>query len=163
MPTPDELETQFWKALRSDMTMMLGLAGVAEGHTRPMTAQLDGDARADLVLHLQRKRDWSASSAGASRAVATFASKGHDIFAAVHGKLSLDTDRAVVDRLWNRFVAAWFEGGKDDPKLRLLRLDPDEAEIWARRLEPRRRASSCCSAPIPKQDTRTTSPGCRLG
>jgi general stress protein 26 len=65
-----------------------------------------------------------------SRAVATFTSKGHDVFAAVHGDLSLERDRAVVDRHWNRYVAAWFEGGKDDPKMRLLRFDPDEAEIW---------------------------------
>ena len=42
----------------------------------------------------------------------------------------IDTDRAVIDRLWNRFVAAWFEGGKDDPKLALLRFDAERAEIW---------------------------------
>ena len=36
----------------------------------------------------------------------------------------------MIDRLWNRFVAAWFEGGKDDPKLALLRLDAERAEIW---------------------------------
>jgi general stress protein 26 len=36
----------------------------------------------------------------------------------------------VVDRLWNRFVAAWYEHGKDDPKLALLRLDPDRGQIW---------------------------------
>jgi len=35
-----------------------------------------------------------------------------------------------VDRLWNRYIAAWYEGGKDDPKLALLRLDPETAEIW---------------------------------
>lgn len=129
MPSPDELEARFWKALKSDMTMMLGLAGVAEGHTRPMTAQLDGDkgsiwfftsSENDIVEKLGRKR----------RAVATFASKGHEIFAAVNGKISLEKDTDVIDRLWNRFVAAWFEDGKDDPKLRLLRLDPEEAEIW---------------------------------
>jgi general stress protein 26 len=32
--------------------------------------------------------------------------------------------------LWNRYVAAWYEGGKDDPKLALLRLDAEQAEIW---------------------------------
>lgn len=42
----------------------------------------------------------------------------------------MDKDRAAIDRLWNRFVAAWFEGGKEDPKLALLRFDPQEAEIW---------------------------------
>jgi general stress protein 26 len=32
--------------------------------------------------------------------------------------------------LWNPWVAAWYEGGKDDPKLALLRFDPASAEIW---------------------------------
>src|SRR5262245_8550914 len=32
MPTPQELEQKFWSALKSDMTMMLGLDGVEDGH-----------------------------------------------------------------------------------------------------------------------------------
>ena len=32
--------------------------------------------------------------------------------------------------LWNPFIAAWFEGGKDDPKVRLLRMDPADAHVW---------------------------------
>ena len=43
MPTSKELEAKFWKALKSDMTMMLGLDGVEDGHTRPMTAQIEGE------------------------------------------------------------------------------------------------------------------------
>lgn len=126
-----EIEHKFWKALRSDMTMMLGLAGVDEGHTRPMTAQLDGDEdRGPIYFFTSRETELVADLKPGARAVATFASKGNDLFAAVHGTLSLDDDRALIDRLWNRFVAAWFEGGKDDPKLRLIRLDPDQAQIW---------------------------------
>lgn len=64
------------------------------------------------------------------RAIATFASKGHDLFATLHGAVSLDNDRAVIDRLWNRFVAAWYERGKDDPNLAVLRFDAERAEIW---------------------------------
>jgi general stress protein 26 len=63
------------------------------------------------------------------RAMAAFASKGHDLFASIQGNLTLDNDRAVIDRLWNPFIAAWFEG-KDDPKLALLRFDAEHAEIW---------------------------------
>jgi hypothetical protein len=37
MPTPAELRAKFWDALGSDMTMMLGLDGVEDGHARPMT------------------------------------------------------------------------------------------------------------------------------
>lgn len=129
MPTPDELKEEFWKAVKSDRTMMLGLAGVDQAHTRPMTAMRDGDAGPiwffsstdnDLVRHASTPR----------RAIANFVDKGHNLFACVHGTIVRDTDRAVVDRLWNPFVAAWYKGGKDDPGLALLRFDPGEAEIW---------------------------------
>jgi general stress protein 26 len=129
MPTPDELEARFWRALKADMTMMLGLVGVAEGHTRPMTALLDGD-RGPIWFFTSSENDIAEKAGKRARAIATFTSKGHDLFAALHGRVSVDNDRAVIDRLWNRFIAAWFEGGKDDPKLRLLRFDPDDAEIW---------------------------------
>jgi hypothetical protein len=36
MPTPDELKSRFWKSLRSDMTMMLGLDGIEDGHARTL-------------------------------------------------------------------------------------------------------------------------------
>jgi general stress protein 26 len=132
MPSPDELKTKFWKALASDRTMMLGLDGVEHGRTRPMTALTEHDrspiwfftsADNGLVQAL------GGAGGGGQRAIATFAAKGHDLFAAVHGKLRVDKDRANIDRLWNKWVAAWFEG-KDDPKVRLLRLDAEHAEIW---------------------------------
>ena len=129
MPTPAELEEKFWKALKSDMTMMIGLDGVEDGHARPMTAQLEGE-RGPIWFFTAKDTAIVENLQRGNRAIATFASKGHDLFATVHGRLSLDTDRAVIDRLWNRFVAAWFEEGKDDPKLALLRFDAERAEIW---------------------------------
>lgn len=129
MPTPEELESKFWKALESDRTMMLGLDGVEDGHTRPMTAQTEGPA-GPIWFFAGRDNALVQALAENDRAIATFASKGHDLFATVHGTLSLDTDRSTIERLWNPFVAAWYEGGKDDPNLALLRLDAEEAEIW---------------------------------
>ena len=99
------------------MTVMLGVSGVDESHTRPMTAQIDGDEGGPIWFFTAKDNDLVQQLRGNDRAIATFASRGHDLFATVHGKLSVDTDRAVVDRLWNRFVAAWYEGGKADPKL----------------------------------------------
>lgn len=131
MTEPAGLEAKFWKALKSDRTMMLGVSGVDEGHTRPMTAQLEGDEGGPIWFFAAKDDDLVKQLRGNDRAIATFASKDHDVFAAVHGSLRVDTDRAVVDRLWNRFVAAWYEGGKDIPKLVLLRLDPDAGQVWA--------------------------------
>lgn len=129
MHTPQELETKLWKALASDRTVMLGLNGVEDGHTRPMTAQTEGE-RSPLWFFTAKDTGLVQSLSRGDRAIATFSSKGHDVFATIHGRLSVDTDRATLDRLWNRFVAAWYEGGKDDPKLALLRLDAERAEIW---------------------------------
>ena len=129
MASAKELEARFWKSLRSDMTMMLGLDGVEDGHTRPMTAQFEGD-RGPIWFFTAMDNTIVQNLQNGGRAIATFASKGHNLFATIHGQLSVQNDRVVIDRLWNTFIAAWYEQGKDDPKLALLRLDPERAEIW---------------------------------
>ena len=132
MSNEAELTTKLWKGLKSDMTVMLGLAGVEEGHSQPMTAQLDDDNAAGGTIWFFTATDTDLVKAMGQRhrAIAHFASKGHDLFASLHGELVLDNDRATIDRLWNRFVAAWFPGGKDDPKLQLLRFEPEQGQVW---------------------------------
>ncbi len=129
MPTPHELEEKFWKDLKSDRTMMLGLEGIEGSHTRPMTAQRDGETGPIWFFTSIENTMVQKLGGGTARANATFTSKGHEIFACVHGTLQVDTDRAVIDRLWNSFIAAWYED-KNDPKIALLRFDAEHAEIW---------------------------------
>jgi general stress protein 26 len=129
MATPKELEQRFWKALKSDRTIMLGLSHTDRAHMRPMTAQFEDD-NGPLWIFTSIDHDIVQSVPHDRDGVATFVAKDHDLFAALHGPLAVDNDRAVIDRLWNRFVAAWYEGGKSDPKLALLRFDVARAEIW---------------------------------
>ena len=124
-----ELEAKFWKALKSDRTLMLGLTGVEEGHSQPMTAQIEGDEGGPIWIFSAKGVDLVQAAGTGHRAMAHFASKDHDLFATVHGRLVPDNDRDMIERLWNPFVAAWFDG-KDDPKVTLLRFDPDHAEVW---------------------------------
>jgi general stress protein 26 len=129
MATEAEITEKFWKALKSDMTVMLGVQGVEHDKTQPMTAQMQDDSsyiwffttKDNGLVQNMREND---------RAIMTFASKGHDLFATVDGRLELDNDRETIDRLWNPYAAAWYEGGKDDPNLQLIRLDPTSAQIW---------------------------------
>jgi general stress protein 26 len=130
MPTPQELEHDLWKALASDRTVMLGLDGAADGHVQPMTALIEQDARGPLWFFTTRDNSLVRALGQSHRAIAAFVAKDHALFASLQGDLSLSQDRAAVDRLWNPFVAAWYEGGKDDPALALLRLDATHAEIW---------------------------------
>lgn len=129
MTNAAELQAKFWKALHSDRTMMLGLDGVEDGHARPMTAQAEGD-KGPIWFFTSTENGIVEQLGAGNRAIATFVDKGHDLFATVHGTLALHNDLATIERLWNPFVAAWYPGGKSDPKLRLLRLDADTAEIW---------------------------------
>ncbi len=128
MSNEQSFRDDFFRALKSDRTVMLGLDGVDAGHTRPMTAQFESESGPlwffssrdnRLVQQLQTPRT----------AIAAFASKDHEMFASIEGELAIDNDRAVIDRLWNAFLSTWYDG-KDDPNLVLLRLDLRSAEIW---------------------------------
>ncbi len=128
MATPEQLQERFWKALRAQRTVMLGLEGIQDDHTRPMTALFEGDA-APLWFFTSVDAAMVKALPTRSRAVACYAAKGHELFAAIHGPVTREHDRAVIDRLWNPFVAAWYSG-RDDPRIAVLRLDAEHAEIW---------------------------------
>ena len=129
MTTPAELTDKFWKAIHADRTMMIGLAGVEDGHMRPMTAVTEGE-RGPMWLFTSKQATLVTQLDSDARAIASFVSKGHDLFASIHGRLAVSNDPAVIDRLWHPMIAAWYPGGKQDPDLTLLRFDAEEAEIW---------------------------------
>lgn len=126
-----EFESDLWRAIKADRTVMLGLVDDREARVRPMTAMLEGERGGPVWFFTAIDNPLVAALAdGPAPAAAQFASKGHDLFACIHGQLALDNDRAAIDRLWNPFVAAWYEGGKSDPKLALLRFSVERAEVW---------------------------------
>ena len=132
----DELKTLFWEELSDSPFVMLGLEGVEDSRTRPMTAQVDvpdgGDAAqgGEIYFFASRSESLVQALGTGHRAVAAFAAKGHKLFAHIHGNLILSDDRAVIDRLWNPIIASWYKDGKDDPDLALVRFDTDSANIW---------------------------------
>ena len=101
----DELRKLLWKALDSSPFVMLGLIGVEDSRTRPMTVQIDRAEGADTteggaLYFVASRSEHLVEGLGTShRAVATYCSKGHDLFAHIHGTLALDDDRAVTERL----------------------------------------------------------------
>jgi general stress protein 26 len=54
-----------------------------------------------------------------------------DGWVSVAGTASVSKDPAMIDQLWNKEAEAWFEGGKDDPSVALLRVKADSAEYWS--------------------------------
>ena len=126
-----EIEEQFWGALEDSPFVMLGLDHARGSAMQPMAARFeDQDRERGFVwFFTANDHDLVRAMGQDNRAVASFAAKGHDVFASLRGRLLIDNDRATLDRLWNGIVAEWYEG-KDDPKLALLRFEIDDAKIW---------------------------------
>ena len=121
------LAEKFWEEIEDSPFIMLGLQGADDDFTRPMTAQID-DGK--IYFFAARSEDLFKGLGRSSRAIATYAGKGHKLFASIHGSLIEDTDRAVIERLWNPIIASWYKDGKDDPDLVLLRFDAESADLW---------------------------------
>lgn len=47
------------------------------------------------------------------------------------GTASVEKDQARIDELWNPMVEAWFDEGREDPTIALLRVDATSAEYWS--------------------------------
>ena len=100
-----------------------------EGHfvSRPMAQHLvepDGD------LWLFAERD--------SRVVAQLTANPHvgvtlsssDTWVSIDGSAEMVEDQAKKEELWNTWVEAWLPGGKTDPNVVLIKVDPHTAEYW---------------------------------
>ena len=124
-----DIKQQFWKALAHSPFVMIGLTAAGE-HSAPMTAQLDKDADGSIWFFTTRDNRLAAGGP----AMMQFASKGHELFACVSGTVTEESSRAQLDKLWSNQAAAWFDGGKDDPRLVMLRFDLDDGELWASEL-----------------------------
>lgn len=125
------IEAKFWKALTASPIVMLGLNGTRDGKSQPMTAFFE-QAHDPLWFYTSTDNALyeAVRDSRQHHAIASYTGKGHDLFASLHGMLDIEEDRAVVDRFWNRDIAAWYEGGRSDPRLAMLRLDADSARIW---------------------------------
>lgn len=51
-------------------------------------------------------------------------------YLSLYGKSTITEDRAKIDELWSPFIKTWFQEGKDDPNLSLIRFAPEEGYYW---------------------------------
>ena len=122
---PQQLKTDRWKKMADSPFVMVGPAD-GSTHSEPLTAQLDKDQVDTLFFFIGKDN----RVAGKDKLMLQFVSKGHDYFACLSGNGRIDNDPALIDKLWDKQVEAWFPGGKSDPNLALLRVDIDSAELW---------------------------------
>lgn len=124
-PDTDEIREEFWESIADSPFVMIALDSDHK-HSIPMRAQLDKDANSAIWFYTSRDN----RLAKGGPAMVQFVSKGHDLFACVSGTLTEETDPAIIDKHWSNAVEAWYDQGRQDPSLLMLRLDLRDAEIW---------------------------------
>lgn len=55
---------------------------------------------------------------------------GKQQYLSLSGRASIVADKQKTEELWNPVAKAWFEKGKDDPALSLLRVTPQDGHYW---------------------------------
>ena len=51
-------------------------------------------------------------------------------FVTLYGQAYITTDKALIDELWEPIFKTWFTEGKDDPRISVIRFEPDEGYYW---------------------------------
>lgn len=124
-----DAKKEFYDNLENVRAGMLGLA--SDGKLVPMSPNFDDDAPGAIWFITAQGTDLVngvASGPQPARFVVAEGSAG--LYADIDGTLSLSTDQAKLDDIWSRVADAWFEDGRQDPDVRLLKFTPAKAEAW---------------------------------
>lgn len=123
-----EQTEEFWDRLDDINSGMLGLTD--EMRLLPMSHYVDREAKALWFITAKGTDLTNSVAQGGKPALHVICDGGNGLFARIGGQLSLSDDRAKLDELWNAVASSWFEEGKQDPDVQLMRMDLNEAEVW---------------------------------
>ena len=51
-------------------------------------------------------------------------------FLSVYGEAFIYTDKSTIEEKWSSFANAWFEEGKEDPNVTIIRVQPTDTYYW---------------------------------
>jgi general stress protein 26 len=108
---------------------MLGIDGSGQ-HFQPMTHNVDREKEALYFITFRQADILKAIGSGA-HAHFTVVGKNGDFHTCIRGHIAEVKDEAKLDELWNPINAAWFDEGRKDPDVVLLKMDLIDAALWA--------------------------------
>lgn len=119
----------FWKRLDGINAGMLGCA--PDWRLVPMSHYADRDQSVLWFITADGTDLVKAVEGGPQQAVHVVSEGGDKLYARMEGTLELSNDKAKLDDIWNAVASSWFEDGKQDEDVRLLKLKLSTAEVWA--------------------------------
>ena len=128
---------------------MLGVVGAGQ-HLQPMTPYVERDT--GLIWFItSRQTDLVRAVGTGSTAHFAFIGKDDDYYACMAGPLEQVEDEAKLDEIWSAVAAAWFEDGREDHDVALLRFTLRDASVWSSSDNPIRFAFEIAKANMTDQ------------
>lgn len=122
-------ERQLWDEIAKIHAGMLGIEG-SHMHFQPMAPHVDTKT-STIWFFTKSDTDLVRHVGNGAKAHFCVVGKDHDYHACLSGVVTERKDSAKLEEYWSSIVEAWYEGGKADPKLTMLAMHVDDAEIWA--------------------------------
>lgn len=109
--------------------MFTSSVGEVPLQTRPMTTQ-EVDDEGNFWFFSPRSSHKNSEVRSDARVQLLFANTSQSEYLTVYGRASIVEDKKKISDLWSPMAKAWFEQGKDDPDLSLIKVTPESAYYW---------------------------------
>lgn len=98
-------------------------------HARPMSVQQVDDAGNLWFLSADDSHK-NQELAVDHAVILLFQGSKHSDFLQLNGTASLSRDQAKIDELWEPIIKTWFTGGKEDPRITVIKVTPQDGYYW---------------------------------
>ncbi len=98
-------------------------------HTRPMAIQ-EVDDSGNLWFISSARSNKNFEILEDNRVQLLFADASSSRYLSVYGVATIYKDKEHIDAVWSPVAKAWFEEGKDDPDVTVIRVMPSQAYYW---------------------------------
>ena len=98
-------------------------------HAVPMSRQ-EVDEQGN-IWYLFSKQSETYQHLQADRQVSLIYAQPKDYeFLTINGHAEISRDEARIEKYWNKMMEGWFEKGKEDPNIQVLKIVPNDAYYW---------------------------------
>lgn len=96
---------------------------------RPMSVQ-EVDEQGNLWFISNARSNKNFEIAQDSQVQLFFSKMSNSHYLSVYGRASVLTSREIIEKHWTPMAKPWFEEGKDDPDVTVIRVTPSDAYYW---------------------------------
>ena len=117
------------KELAENKTCLFCTYNNGEIVSRPMSTQeVEEDGTLWFMSNKESEKNMELQRDGRIHLMYADPAKSH--YLTVTGYAEIVQDRNKIEQLWNPIAKAWFENGKDDPHISLIKIHPEEGHYW---------------------------------